>query len=371
MRRSTPPPVPRRRSRQYSNPDVFSDEHALDTFDVPSDHSTTDIGAIDSSERQLRTRTLPSAERASQADPSLLHRSNNSHWHERSVGIIHREPSDASTSFIPRAQSPYRGATGPIHPYAMYNQDQGTGVSRSSSNATKVAARTPLQTYSGPSGPTHPYGLYAQNTVSEEDFSSGSGATQHMPVANTGPSQAYQRRQGPGGEEADDLIGPDGHTEQLPPYTQYPNDLPPKERLATPAQVTGTGEGVLPDPHNTSNSGPMENGSNSNFAAYAVNSPTSPDRTSTSRLVPERAAAVLSDPAQIRQGPVEDEGGNFKEVSRSQSKKRTCGIVPLWLLVLIVGILVVIVVIGATVGSIRHKRWEHEIAAARSSKSPT
>ena len=35
-------------------------------------------------------------------------------------------------------------------------------------------------------------------------------------------------------EDADDLIGPDGYTEQLPPYTRYANGIPPKGEYAVP-----------------------------------------------------------------------------------------------------------------------------------------
>ena len=180
MQRS-PPPIPRRRSRPTSNPDVFSDEHALETFDSPGPAPTNNAQYDETMTRSGSTEVPLDSYRPSQSHLDSLRRNTNSHWgedttspssgfrHSQSTqlndydgeaGSIRREPSDASTSFLPRAQSPYQGATGPSHPYAMYNQNQDTGLGRAPSNATMSTARGPLQNYSGPSGPSHPYGMY-------------------------------------------------------------------------------------------------------------------------------------------------------------------------------------------------------------------
>jgi hypothetical protein len=64
--------------------------------------------------------------------------------------------------------------------------------------------------------------MYPQNTVPEGEAASAPMDT--VPVGFPGLQIDYQRRLGPEGEEIADIIGPDGHTEQLPPYTQYPDE---------------------------------------------------------------------------------------------------------------------------------------------------
>ena len=383
MRRSSPPPVPRRRSRQYTNPDVFSDEHALETFDNSDSSHTADGEPNEAFRRRPTTRTPPASEREPQPRWNSLRRSTHEYQNEGSnppsrsgnplilryshstassqaddgpSSTIRREPSNASSSFIPPAQSPYRGTLGPSHPYSMYNQDQDTGISRAPSNATNLSTRAPLQSYSGPSGPSHPYGMYAQNTVSEEDFRTNTNSIQPVPAASTGSAQIYQRRQGPDGEEADDLIGPDGHTEQLPPYTKYPNDLPPKERIAIPERNTDSVERHLVDSQETLNNSPTGYAEQRNLVSHDATNSGSPQSASTSQV------PIPVDSAHAR--PLVDEGGNFKDAGPERIKNRRCGRVPRWLLALI--ILALVVMIGGTIGGVlRHRHWEQQIAAAR------
>lgn len=390
MRQSSPPPIPSRRSRQLSDPDVFSDEHALDTFDTSDPLPSHDDEVIQPSTHS-RPRRIPSAsESISLSRLESNRRSHNSYGlggvsstpsalrssrgtapnvDDGPSGSIRREPSDASTSFIPRAQSPYQGTTGPSHPYALYNQDQDNGVSRAPSNATVPTARTPLQNYSGSSGPSHPYGLYAQNTVSEEDLATTT-LPLRPPAAAMGPTQTYQRRMGPDGEDADDLIGPDGHTEQLPPYTKYPNDLPPKERIAIPERVASPVQRPLQDSEETLNNSPAGYAEDRSLVIHPGNAGISAEHATLSHslMEPGSSTQLASPPPGIK--PSTDEGGNFKEAVAARSKRRICGILPLWLLVVIIAV-IIIVLIGATVGGVlRHEHMERELAAARSSQPP-
>ncbi|KAL8795447.1 MAG: hypothetical protein Q9195_002036 [Heterodermia aff. obscurata] len=387
MRQSSPPPIPSRRSRQPSDPNVFSDEHALDTFDTPDPLPSHDAEAIQSSSHRRPTRIPSTSESISLSPLESIRRSRNSYGlggvnstpstgrFPRSTapnvddgpsGSIHREPSDASTSFIPRAQSPYQGTTGPSHPYALYSQDQDNGVSRAPSNATVPPTRTSLQNYSGSSGPSHPYGMYAQNTVSEEDLAITT-LPRRPPTAAMGPTQTYQRRMGPDGEDADDLIGPDGHTEQLPPYTKYPNDLPPKERITIPERVVSPVQGTLQDSQETLNNSPAGYAEDRSLVFHPGNTGTSAEHAH--NLTDTGSSTQLNSPPPGVK-PSTDEGGNFKEVTATRNKSRICGILPLWLLVIII-VAVVVVVIGATVGGVlRHEHMERELAAARSSQVP-
>ncbi len=101
----------------------------------------------------------------------------------------------------------------------MYAQESQVGRTASVMTASTVAV--PEGPYSGPAGPTHPYGMYPQNTVDPE--LQEAPPIPPIPVGFPGLNNNYQRRLGPEGEEIADMIGPDGHTEQLPPYTQYPD----------------------------------------------------------------------------------------------------------------------------------------------------
>ena len=174
---------------------------------------------------------------------------------------------------------------------------------------------------------------------------------------------------GPDGEDADDLIGPDGHTEQLPPYTKYPNDLPPKERIAIPERGASPVQRALQDSQETLNNSPAGYAEDRSLVFHPGNNGASAEHAPLSHnlMVPRSSPQFNSSPPGIK--PSTDEGGNFKEVIVTRSKKRICGILPLWLLVVII-VVIVVVVIGATAGGIlRHEHMERELAAARSSQT--
>lgn len=135
---------------------------------------------------------------------------------EDSVGAS-SSSSAAGPAQVVRPESPYRGPSGPSFPYQMYNQDV-----RSARTASMSTTATAEQSYQGPSGPTHPYQLYPQNTIPEDTPERTTAPA--IPVGFAMTPDTYQRRIGPDGEEIADMIGPDGHTEQLPPYTRYPDE---------------------------------------------------------------------------------------------------------------------------------------------------
>ncbi|KAK4570352.1 hypothetical protein LTR86_002432 [Recurvomyces mirabilis] len=140
--------------------------------------------------------------------------------------ITHRSVSSASSSNFAGTGSPRFGA-GPSHPYGMY--PQGT-IPRSPSIATQSTVRASVRHSISQDGPQHPYTMYPQGVGEEDD---DDHAPQNLvPVGFPGLGQSYQRRLGPEGEEQD-IIGEDGHTEQLPPYTRYPEDGPEKMPLLT------------------------------------------------------------------------------------------------------------------------------------------
>ena len=243
---------------------------------------------------------------------------------------------------MPRTASPYQGTSGPSHPYAMYSQD--TAVGRTLSNATSSTFRTFPRSYVGPSRPTHPYGMYAQDTTSEEDISVGAAATPLVPLPAAGGHHRYQRRLGPEGEDADDFIGPDGHTEQLPPYTRYANDLPPKESPEEAEPPADVQRNPFGDSQVTLNAIPLQHTQNMSAS-------------------PAIGASVQSSEASeaLRSA---DEGGHFKESFAQKSKKRICGVIPMWLLVLLIFIIMILVVGGAVGALLHHKHAETDIPQA-------
>lgn len=365
-----------RDSARLSNPDVFSDEYAMDSLQIsdgfrpsgpnngahnregpqtaPTDHSTEahvqehqDPAAA--SIRSYSSRASTYIERRSSL-LSLLSRPDNHrqsslsgtrasvHSYETPASAVFRSASRASTFTMPRAQSPYQGATGPSHPYGMYVQD--TGVLRNPSTATASTVRPQERPYTGSTGPTQPYGMYPQDIVLEDEISPVRSPHRLVPVGFPGRTQNYRRQLGPSGEEADDLVGPDGYTEQLPPYTRWPDGIPPKGGGPGPASILsaerddpGTSEENLANPFRSRDPLPQHQQSN----------PSSTNLT----------AVAASEPQQ------EDEGGNFKERVIEKGKKKLCfGRVPLWLIAILVIVMVAVLagVIGAVVGRARGEK---------------
>ncbi|KAH8205243.1 hypothetical protein TruAng_000655 [Truncatella angustata] len=136
--------------------------------------------------------------------------------------VVADSSSNAGPSSLGRSESPYQGPSGPSFPYQMYTQN--VRPARTVSLATTATVPASEQSYDGPNNPTHPYQMYPQNTVSPVDAEERP-TNAAIPLGFIGTTtDTYQRRIGTEGEEAADMIGPDGHTEQLPPYTRYPDE---------------------------------------------------------------------------------------------------------------------------------------------------
>ncbi|KAK3071877.1 hypothetical protein LTR53_007832 [Teratosphaeriaceae sp. CCFEE 6253] len=147
--------------------------------------------------------------------------------------MAHRSMSSASSQNFARTSS-HRFGAGPSHPYGMY--PQGT-LQRTPSIATQSTIRAPPRLAATQDGPQHPYTLYPQSFGEDED-DEDAALQDAAPVGFPGLGRSYQRRVGPDGEEQD-IVGEDGHAEQLPPYTRYPEDGPEKvPLLGVPAPPT-------------------------------------------------------------------------------------------------------------------------------------
>ena len=385
----------------YSNPDIFSDDFALEALGPtdgfrPSASSHEPTPRPHTPPRNTRTPSLrlyPSAPQLNDGfrrpkglggpsrgnsvsqnnglssqlprrTPSMVSRSDYTEIapsHQRQLSV------NSNFSMPRRTQSPYQGATGPSHPYGMYPQDIGLG--RSSTTST---IRPPERSYVGPDGPAHPYGMYSQNTVPEGEADSD-GAAPIVPVGFPGLGQQYTRRLGPDGEDVDDIIGPDGHTEQLPAYTRYPNAeggqdryvpgvLPPIMQESSPTLSGHRSSPVLTD--HASSPGLGINGFSPVLGGHATSSgPTDPTRTRES--VNDSLNSDDNGPINLAATSAASNGsGSFKEKFIEKSKKPTCcGRVPRWAMCLIVFLSVALAV--SLAGSLG--RW----ISRKENKDPT
>jgi hypothetical protein len=207
------------------------------------------------------------------------------------------------------------GATGPSHPYGMYPQ-----ITRTSSIASASTVRPVERAFIAPGGPEHPYAMYPQNTVPEEDDVSLAQAS--IPLGFPGMGQQYQRIAETRRDDIADIVGSDGHVEELPPYTRYADGLAPKERLASLRGVT-----LPPVVHRDVPMSPQSSRTRFSATGVELNSATSAELGS-------------------------DSSGSFKEKIKQKSKQRVCGGIPFWFIFVIVGVLLLGVVIGAIIGGV-------------------
>ena len=357
---SQQPSTDRRSSIRFSNPDIFSDDFALEPFEVADGYNPASAsGTPEQPTSQPCTTPQRSSSGNATAEQSVdLSRPSKSSQNHDSGGSFtlrheaqppqnlqrggsvtsvseasdltsfpHRSLSTSTTSAIPRIQSPYQGATGPSHPYGMYPQD--IGMTRNPSVATNSTINMPERTYARNNGPTHPYGMYSQTTVPEGDVGPTVGMDPSIPVGFPGHGRSYRRRLGPEGEEAADIIGPDGHTEQLPPYTRYPDGIPPKP---APRGPTNTFD-ITPNPE---------------VSQDTINSAPSPLSATHSNVTEVNGTRL--NVAAVAGANRLDDTGSFKERWTEKGKKRMCkGKFPVWIVIVIVFLLVLA---GALLGGI-------------------
>lgn len=219
----------------------------------------------------------------------------------------------------------------------MYPQ---IGVSRSASVATASTARldAPLR---GPTAPSHPYGMYPQNIDYEEDIGD-------RPIPMGFPTNGIQNSQeSTQADEVGDIVGPDGHLEQLPPYSRYPDGIIRRAGRG-PASIAS----AMREPRQSYHDEPI---SRSESSRTLVNTDSSePLRRSMDRS--SRSSTVVP----------------FDEKLRQKGQRKCCG-APLWLLAILgLGVLIgglIGGVIGGVLGERAAERRSREAAAARHSST--
>jgi len=234
--------------------------------------------------------------------------------------------------------------SGPSHPYGMYPQ----GVPRSASVTTASTSSN---------RPAHPYGIYPQNSFADadEDVAAMAATTATaIPVGFPGHLHGFHRQIGPDGEEQD-IIGPDGHTEQLPPYSRYPDEgvkRPiPDDATTTVVAAALPATGPVSPLTMTAPTIPLPV---SPLASPITESPVSSTRNS---HISHRDTLPLSSGALVP-GDTPSESGMSEKTwgEKSWKEKRKTkvlwGRIPLWVLLLTIGMIAILaVVIGAVIGS--------------------
>lgn len=346
-----------------------------------------------SSSEPLSTPSPPSTPRPNRSSiskpprgrDSLTLRHDGALGHVGAAGPSMSRASTASTEspFVAN-DTPYQGPTGPSHPYQMYTQS--TRLARTTSVATTSTTPTtrPESEYNGPRGPSHPYSMYPQNPVEEAN---PQPAVPAIPVGFMGgAADPYQRRLGPEGEEMAGIIGPDGHTEELPPYTRYPDELyarkirdteqPTQPRAggaveAATASAPVTSASMSPPPITTlANVPPVISGAgglglaarNPEFDSGSLNDAISPQSRHSSRSFTNEshheinmAAATVSEKPQLNK---------YQRFAR----RKACGVVPYWSICMTAtAILIVVIIVSAVFGSI----FSHRPHKAPGGASPT
>ncbi|KAL1848232.1 hypothetical protein Plec18167_006229 [Paecilomyces lecythidis] len=368
-------------SNRFSNPNVFSDEFSLDPLDAPDAdrvHRNPSVSSHDSSITLRSNNYVPVSSKPSFPDTvpppevnpfddnarsslddlpnrSSLPQKGGIATNRNSTGtvsssvstptIARRSLSTSSHFSMPRAQSPYTGATGPSHPYAMYPQ---VGVSRSPSVTTTSTVRggadRPLM---GATAPQHPYAMYPQNILPEE------GMDDDVPaVGFPGHTQPYQRPPGRADDDVGDIIGPDGHLEQLPPYSRYPDGIPPKIGMGPASIASANREREMHD---------QDWDATASGGASGLSSRTMLPEESPTRLPPPPPP-----PAPVESEPAVD---SFEEKIKRKSRQRMCFGIPIWMFVLIAAVLIIGAAIGGVIGGVLGAQKGEQSGAASASSS--
>ncbi|KAL7807218.1 hypothetical protein V8C26DRAFT_415119 [Trichoderma gracile] len=251
-------------------------------------------------------------------------------------------PSLSASAGLPQIppQGPYQGPTSASHPYQMYLQRT---LSDATASADQPASRT---SYDGPRGPAHPYALYPQNIVT-----TGDETPHQIPVGFTTSGHGYQRQLGPDGEEAGALVGPLGHTEELPPYTRYPEHGIVSKTPAAVATAAVAEDGMAGAESPTTGTIAGAGGigvatRNPEFSSTEEDLEPSRSRPSTHSRHDINTAAQSS----AEKAPAT----KWQQVA----KRKLWGIVPYWAIcMLFIGVLLIGIILGAVIGSVlsRHK----------------
>lgn len=361
-------------------PANVSQQHAENPFNDPSDYEPTPTPAPEPAPAPAPT----PPQRPSSISKPRRQQDSFSLRHDGGMGQLNNNPplarttsssSSASAASVIRPESPYQGPSGPSFPYQMYPQD--VRLARTASLATTSTAPISERSYNGPRGPTHPYQMYPQNTVSAAEVAEDRPAPAAIPVGFPGVRDNYQRRLGPDGEEIADMIGPDGHTEQLPPYTRYPDEAYARKALAIEAAAVAAAASApappqSPPPQAPTSSTPAVAGASAGAvagvaglgAAAGTRDPelgpgedsrynNSPISRHSVRSFQSQSSVSQHDPSAAAMGPQMNEKQQPELTGwQKAAKRKVWGVVPCWAIALTAIVLAMLaIVLGAILGT--------------------
>lgn len=246
-------------------------------------------------------------------------------------GFSHRTTSSASSRAFAHTHSPGLGEAGPSHPYSMYPQN--TGVGRTLSTSTTTTLQPSQLSRASTQAPTHPYAMYPQTVDDESEDIADTPNPHHprnqIPVGFPGMRPQFSR------PVDDDTLSINTHMEQLPPYSEYPEDGAPKNvvtpQSATSAQTATTSQ-----------------------SPFLQRTPQS-----MSDNVPEASGALLAD--------IDEDGETSTHTTKSwkektwKEKKKTkfCGIPFGWLLLCTMVVLFIFIVLSSAIGGFLSSAKHH------------
>jgi hypothetical protein len=172
--------------------------------------------------------------------------------------------------------------------------------------------------------------MYPQNTVPEDDDDVQFPPTS-IPLGFPGLGQRYQQSSRSADNDIADIVGVDGHVEELPPYTRYPEHGVAKD---SPTAIVN------------------ESDQNGVDAPVSPQSPPSPF--SDSNVVLNVAAARTAG---------SDSDSSFKERWKEKGRRKVlCGL-PLWCLLLLIAVMLLVGGIGGVIGAVLANKQAKETVA--------
>jgi hypothetical protein len=372
--------IDRRASARISIEDQLDDDYDLEAMGISDGFRPSNAGGYNGMMSQHRTMAPETNETLLRPRPSSISKpaasdnfalrhdggmgaesTSDSHSASGSSSMPTRASSVSTDMAYMRPESPYRGPTGPSHPYQMYSQE--SRLARTASMATTSTAPITERSYAGPSGPTHPYGMYPQNIVAESE-AGDPPPPPPLAVGFPGLNNNYQRRLGPDGEEAAGIIGPDGHTEELPPYTQYPDEAFARKTRPTVALTVPNG----------SSSGPaMAMAAGAGGIGLATRNPEFASQEDLNS--PQSRGSIMSDLSghnvntAAANAAIGNEKPQLKNWQRA-ARRKVCGIIPVWVFGIIAISFIFFGIILGTVLSILKPKHSKNFDGDRDGKPP-